>query len=229
FLFCAFFFYHTGLAQRYSMDISAGPVYSRLRHFDYYHETYQYYLAQPVIGYEGMAQVCLPLFWKMDAIGGLGYVQNGFEGRRYEGLVTGLPDSLTYLEYRHETWSIYRMHNISVSAGLKFSLHDLIITAAIKGLYRYKVTEKRQEIHLTDFFGGNIFFEPEKHKATHFQDTDFGLETSLEYRMYKNLFLKISFYLGKRDIVNRHDLNYWFEMRSIFLGIRYAGVFPQND
>lgn len=203
----------------YSVGLELGASY--INKIDVPRENYVFYdfLHKPLYGIHFQAAYAKIKFFTPFAR--LGIKKVGFEGRHYEQTFVEVINNLEYYP-RQEFWSTFQMYHSFLMTGMKINLPNVIsVGGGIEAHYIMKVIEKRQEVHLYDTYGRNVFFEPTNQTYKDFKPFFLSYYVFLEHPINKHIHITLNAAFSFTSMTRRFETNYHWRLNQFSSTIHY--------
>lgn len=212
-------------SQSFIYDISASALWSHVYRADTDSGPSYHYELNPVFGYQIQTHANQFIDKKelFQLTGSIGFRNYGFEGRHFEQVLHDdpNPDKL----FKQFFFSKYKINSAFVSLGGALKKERFRFFTNFQVGYILNVKETRQEVHLSNIFGSEMFFPATNQSATdQFNNFDMNVELGLDYKLYKNLFLTIHYSKGIKSITDFEQISYWYESGILGIGFKYTNL-----
>lgn len=157
--------------------------------------------------------------------GNVGFRNSGFHGRHYVELLRDSSAGFD-MKFRKYEWETYKLNHLVFSLGCSYSFENFRFSVSGQSIYLLNSKSNRQEVHLSDFYDGNVFFEKEGFSDVDlFNSLDAGVFVEIDYKLYRKLYLNLNSYFGLTSLTHFEKLDYLYKARTFGVGLKYIDLF----
>lgn len=220
------FFNQCLFSQNRTFNISSNFLFSSVNKLELVDDSFYHYSLLGNYGFEikGHFVQNISSDGKFAFTSNLGYRSSAFEGRRYEGEVENSP--FPERNYQQYFFSIYNLKDFNANIGGAYNLKRFKFEALFGMSFLLDAKETRQEVHLSGFYDSDIFSPKETYSAKYiFNATSFDLRVSLDYLLFKSVYLNVNYSYGLNSITKQSDVPFlYYRQRILGIGLKFSGL-----